>query len=65
MTTGWFGVPGAGEGSKVHVLNGEVCLCGWRPDAGMQFQFCASGIRFPYIECAGCKAKAAPLVRYS
>ena len=59
--TGYFGRAGGSDGkavaTKVHYIkpNGKVA-CGYKPHKTFQFQFCAHGINYPYIECKGCRA---------
>lgn len=58
MTTGWFGIPGKTPGPKdgtVHVVHNGKTLCGWTPGPEFEFQFCATGIHLPMIECARCR----------
>ena len=64
LATGYYGVPGSSKGSfTVHAVMEGKPLCGWRPRKNMEFQWCAGGIRWDYLECERCKAKARPLLK--
>ena len=61
VSTGWFGIPGnKGRGStKVHLvaMDGKpVCGAGLSPK--QEYQWCADGVRFDFIECKRCKGIA-------
>lgn len=60
FSTGWYGIAGgaSSDSSKVHALANGRPLCGWKPRPAMEYQWCAGGICFPYLECDRCKAKA-------
>lgn len=59
LATGFFGVPGSARGNfTVHAVRGRDPICGWRPRQEMEFQWCAWGIHFDYLECEGCRSKA-------
>lgn len=58
IMTGWFGVPGNRRGSFVHVVNAGRSICGFRPVRASEFQWCAHGIVYSFIECKECKRRA-------
>jgi hypothetical protein len=60
FATGYFGVPGSSRGNfTVHAItDGGKPICGWHPRKNMEFQWCAHGIRWPFLECDGCKERA-------
>ena len=63
MVTGYFGVPGSARGNfTVHVVARTGPICGWRPRKEMQFQWCANGIQWSFIECDSCKRAARKLL---
>lgn len=46
--------------TKVHyVLATGKVLCGYKPHSTMQFQHCACGIHWDYLECTKCRRKIA------
>lgn len=54
--TGYFGIPGSSRGSfTVHIVAVSGPLCGWRPRKEMEFQWCAGGIKWDFVECDRCK----------
>ena len=60
---GWFGKATeeghTSKSTKVHVVkNNATCLCGYRPHATMQLQWCTFYIEYGYIECSKCKKMA-------
>jgi len=59
-STGWFGIPGAnGRGStKVHLVRGGRPACGARLSPRQEYQWCAGGVEYAYLECERCKAIA-------
>ena len=62
MKTGYFGRATENGhramATKVHVVDdfGKP-ICGYKPHKTMQFQWCAMGVRLPYVECPKCKTK--------
>lgn len=59
VATGYFGVPGSSKGNfTVHAVGDDGPLCGWRPRKSMEFQWCAHGIVWGFLECEGCKKAA-------
>lgn len=66
IATGFFGVPGSAKGNfTVHAVDGGKTLCGWHPRKNMEFQWCAHGIRWEFLECESCKKQARPLLKIS
>ena len=60
IATGYYGVPGSAKGNfTVHAVQDGSPMCGWRPRKGMEFQWCAWGFQWKFIQCERCKAKAA------
>ena len=51
-------VAGKNQRSKVHVTFEGKPICGYRPGKKMSFQWCASHLHLPYIECANCLERA-------
>jgi len=43
--------------SKVHVINDDIVLCGYKPHETMKFQWCAGMTTIDYVECNICKQK--------
>lgn len=62
MATGYFGVPGSQrvkDQTKVHFVDGDDRpLCGARVRRGMEFQWCAGGFSWEYVECVNCQRAA-------
>jgi hypothetical protein len=60
-TTAWFGRPSErGQRAKstmVHLVQGNIALCGYMPHPTMQMQVCAPYPVLDYVECAKCKQK--------
>lgn len=55
--TGYYGIPGK-VGGKVHIhFNGHP-VCGAKIHPLAEFQWCANGIRYEYLECEKCEAIA-------
>lgn len=56
LATGWFGIPGGPEhrSTKVHVVRDGTPVCGARVGPEMQFQWCAPGTYWPYVDCTRC-----------
>jgi len=62
LMTGWFGVPGDMSGrssSKIHIVNkGDYStICGIKKSDRHSFQFNATGVYMPYVECKHCIRK--------
>lgn len=60
--TGWFGVPGDMSGkmsTKIHIVNKDsyTTICGTKLSDRHTFQFNASGVYLPYVECKHCLRK--------
>ena len=58
--TGWFGIPGGPESAStlVHTVSNGQPTCGTRVGARQQFQWCAYGIHYEFLECGRCKVIA-------
>jgi hypothetical protein len=57
--TGFVGRPGSLRATKVHLFRQDGrAVCGYRPSPTWEFQWCAHGIRYDYLECPRCKAIA-------
>ncbi len=58
IATGYFGIPGAIWGRfTVHVVCDGVPVCGVYIDPRAEFQWCANGYQWTYVECKRCHAK--------
>ena len=59
IETGWFGIPGGPEwrSTKVHICMRRRPVCGTRMGPNQQFQFCATGMYMPYVECKRCQKR--------
>lgn len=59
LKTGFFGIPGR-VGGQVHIVNADtgkpICSQPIHPDA--EFQWCAAGANFEYVECKRCSQRA-------
>lgn len=56
IATGYYGVHGSRrERFTVHVVQDGRPLCGWRPGPKQQFQWCAWGVQWSYLECHSCR----------
>ena len=57
--TGWFGRASKkgqkGCHTKVHYTRDGKPVCGHKPHKTMQFQFCAHGFQYTWVECKGCR----------
>ena len=55
--TGWYGIPGGGRFTKIHVVSRDKKgpICGARIGPKMEFQWCAWHAMWGFIECEHCK----------
>ena len=44
--------------TKVHIVERYTPICGSQIKPDLRFQWCATGIKYSYIECEHCKRKA-------
>jgi len=60
-TTAWFGRPSdkgqSANNTMVHLVAGNIALCGYMPHPSMRMQQCAPYPVLDYVECAKCKQK--------
>lgn len=56
--TGYYGVPGYHRASMVHLIRDGRPVCGFRPANTSEFQWCAHGIKFTFLECPRCREHA-------
>lgn len=60
-TTAWFGRPtelgNRAKNTMVHLVQGNIALCGYMPHPTMQMQQCAPYPVLDYVECTKCKQK--------
>lgn len=55
--TGYFGVPGTIAKGKVHIIDeSSKPVCGSVVGPKAEFQWCANGIFFSYVDCAHCQS---------
>ena len=66
LQTGWYGIPSR-EGGSVHVLSlvTNRPLCGMKPHRKAEFQWCAHGVNFSYVECKRCNERARKRLDYA
>ncbi len=58
MMTGFFAIPGSlreSDCTKVHLVSEKKPVCGSHLRIGMEFQWCAEGMHWGYLECERCK----------
>ncbi len=55
--TGYFGVPGKETRSKVHIVEQDKPACGVRIGPKAEYQWCANGVNFAYLDCKRCIKK--------
>lgn len=56
LSVGWYGIPGGGPGTKIHVHDASRRgpICGSRLGKRQEYQWCAADAT-EYVECERCK----------
>lgn len=52
--TGWYGIPGGRTGGRVHIVSDGKPICGDHIHSKAEFQWCAPGVKYDYVECRRC-----------
>ena len=47
----------------VYILKNNKPICGYSPNQNMQFQRCANGVEFRYVECEKYRTKISKLIK--
>jgi hypothetical protein len=58
LQTGYFARPvngPTGKSTNVHIVDGRMPICGYKPHHTMQFQWNANGVVLSYVGCEKCK----------
>jgi hypothetical protein len=57
-STGWWGIPGRtpyGRSPVVHAVHESKPICGQKIDHRAEYQWCAYGLQWDYLDCDKCK----------